>query len=403
MMNIYRSSFILLIIKMVEAVALPLHPSVFPQVLPLHFQMPPATRFTFSCQIPTRPGTVLVLFSNNHSDDRIFTQATERTMYPGGIIHIWSDFCQIPPHWNWPTPSSLPQHGPCRRRSTCSGRAAGSRSAWWSSYTEVTGRDQQRNSAETEIWESFAIQNASNWTFSCGWFLDSQGCRGSVAACWLPKTAMEFEPRRNTSFGRWSQSRRFATQKAAAFLPSASSQSPTELDLLRKKRRRFRHLLPDSQSAALAAGNAVEIAMCGGKATLCGGAKMCKRCAKCRRILLFICKFEGIWRSHLWFPKNQLRQQIHRLSILDSRKMPRKKPVAQKCRKNGGRVIRVITKPSLNECSLPCSRSDCGLKILKVPEIHSPDAFASRLLWRVAGCPPLPSWTSPDSLCRGHG
>ena len=55
---------------------------------------------------------------------------------------------------------------------------------------------------------------------------------------------------------------------------------------------------------------------------------MCKRCAKCRRILLFICKFEGIWRNHLWFPKNQLRQQIHRLSILDSRKMPRKKPLA---------------------------------------------------------------------------
>ena len=142
MMNIKWSSFILLIIKMVEAVALPLHPSVFPQVLPLHFQMPPATRFTFSCQIPTWTGTVLVLFSNNHSDDLIFTQATERTMYPGGTIHIWSDFCQILP---WPIPSSLPQHGPCRRRSTCSGRAAGSRSAWWSScgivLHDVTAKD----------------------------------------------------------------------------------------------------------------------------------------------------------------------------------------------------------------------------------------------------------------------
>ena len=36
------------------------------------------------------------------------------------------------------------------------------------------------------------------------------------------RQTMEFEPRRNTSFGRWSQSRRFATQKAAAFSPSAS-------------------------------------------------------------------------------------------------------------------------------------------------------------------------------------
>ena len=120
----------------------PCHPSVFPQVLPLHFQMPPATRFTFSCQIPTWTGTVLVLFSNNHSDDLIYTQATERTMYPGGTIHIWSDFCQILP---WPIPSSLPQHGPCRRRSTCSGRAAGSRSAWWSScgivLHDVTAKD----------------------------------------------------------------------------------------------------------------------------------------------------------------------------------------------------------------------------------------------------------------------
>ena len=132
--------------KMVEAMAIPLHSSVFPQVLPLHFQMPPATRFTFSWQIPTYTGTVPVLFSKNQSDDMIFTQAKrERTMYLGATMsrqiyqNIWNIskhpiyFCQIPHNGQPQVPQ---QHGPCRRRSTCSGHAAGSRSAWWSSYTD---------------------------------------------------------------------------------------------------------------------------------------------------------------------------------------------------------------------------------------------------------------------------
>ena len=116
---------------------------------------------------------------------------------------------------------------------------------------------------------------------------------------------IEWTARRNTSFGRW-----------------------WAVDLQRRRWHRFRHPLrwqPIPHGARLAAENAVEKAMGGGKATLCGDAKICKDLC---RILLFrslqVCKlkeYEGIMCDS---QKSALAANPWTF-ILDW-KMPRKKP-----------------------------------------------------------------------------